>query len=373
MHSIGRGDLPQSLTCRPLFNSVLSMIRKILILISLYLCQSAFAHAAVVSGLYEAEVPVTDQSAESHKKGLSSALLEVVIKLTGDRQVQGRPVTAELLRSPEQYVQQYRYNNKSIIEDGQLSQQQQLYLWVKFNESALDRALRDYAIPVWGRVRPTTLVWLVVQEGQKRQFVGLEDGAGFTAKMTSLAQARGIILRHPLLDSEDTNLLKEADVWGGFAGPIKQASARYGADGILTGSLENTGTGWEGHWTAIIQDEVSTWTATGEEPAQVLNEGIDRLVDTLATRYIQTTPGSQEAGIEIVVKDVGDFEQYSKVLKYLRTLNSVTAVDVKTVEPGSVTFSLTATGSEVAVQRAIELGRTLESLDGGGTTYRLLQ
>jgi hypothetical protein len=365
--------MPQSLTCRPLFNSVLAMIRKILVLVSLYICQATLVQAAVVSGLYEAEVPVTDQSAESHKKGLSSALLEVLIKLTGDRQIQGRPVTAELLRSPEQYVQQYKYQNKSVIEDGQLSLQQQLYLWVKFNESALDRALRDYAVPVWGRIRPSTLVWLVVQEGQNRQFAGLEDAAGFTAKLTSRAQTRGITLRHPLLDSADTSLLKEADVWGGFVEPIKQASERYGADVILTGSMENTGSGWQAHWTAIIQDEVSTWSATGEEPALVLNEGIDRLVDTLATRYIQTTPGSQEAGIEIVVKDVNDFEQYSKVLKYLRTLNSVTAVDVKTVEPDSVTFSLTSTGSEVAVQRAIELGRILESLSGGGSTYRLLQ
>lgn len=373
MHSIGTGDMPQSLTCRPLFNSVLCMIRKLLILIALYICQPVFVHAAVVSGLYEAEVPVTDQSAESHKDGLSRALLEVLIKLTGDRQVQGRQVTAELSRTPDQYVQQYKYHNKSVIEDGQLSLQQQLTLWVRFNEAALDRALRDYAVPVWGQVRPATLVWLVVQEGQRRQFVGLEDAAGFTAKMSNRAQSRGVVLRHPLFDSEDTNVLEEADVWGGFIGPIKQASARYGADVILTGSLENTAAGWQGQWTAIIQDEVNSWTTTGEQPELVLQEGIDGLVDTLANRYIQTATGTQLSGIEIVVKDVSDFEQYSKVLKYLRTLNSVTTVDVKTVEPGSVTFSLTATGSELVVQRAIELGRMLESLTGGGSPYRLLQ
>jgi len=372
VHSIGTGDMPQSLTCRPLFNSVLFMIRKLLLLVSLYTCQSVFVHAAVVTGLYEAEVPVTDQSAESHKDGLSRALLEVLIKLTGDRQVQGRPVTAELLRTPEYYVQQYKYHNKSVIEDGQLSLQQQLTLWARFNEATLDRALRDYAVPVWGQVRPAILVWLVVQEGQRRHFIGLEDAAGFTAKMINRAQARGVVLRHPLFDSDDTNVLKEADVWGGFIGPIKQASVRYGADVILTGSLENTAAGWQGHWTTIIQDEVNSWATTGEQPELVLKEGIDGLVDTLAYRYIQSASGAQSSGMEIVVKDISDFEQYSKVLKYLRTLNSVTEVDVKTVEPGSVTFSLTATGSELVVQHAIELGRTLESLTGGGSPYRLL-
>jgi len=373
VHSIGTGDMPQSLTCHPLFNSVLFMIRKLSIVISLYICLPVLVHAAVVSGLYETEVPVADQSAESHKNGLSRALLEVLIKLTGDRQVQGRPVTTELLRTPEKYVQQYKYHNKSVIEDGQLSLQQQLTLWVRFNESTLDKALHDYSVPVWGQVRPATLVWLVVQEGQRREFIGLEDAAGFTAKMINRAQARGVVLRQPLFDSEDTSLLKEADVWGGFIGPIKQASARYGADVILTGSLENTATGWQGYWTAIIQDEVSSWTTTGEQPDLVLQEGIDGLVDMLANRYIQAASGPQSSGIEIIVNDVSDFEQYSKVLKYLRTLNSVTDVNVKTVEPGSVTFSLTATGSELVVQRAIELGRTLESLTGGGSPYRLLQ
>jgi hypothetical protein len=251
--------------------------------------------------------------------------------------------------------------------------QHQLTLWARFNEATLDSALRDYAVPVWGQVRPATLVWLVMQEGQRRQFVGLEDAAGFTAKMSNRAQARGIILRYPLFDSEDTSVLKEADVWGGFIGPIKQASERYGADVILTCSLENTTAGWQGHWSAIIQDEVNSWTTMGEQPEQVLQDGIDGLVDTLASHYIQATTGSLASGIEIVVKDINDFEQYSKVLKYLRTLNSVTDVDVKIVEPGSVTFSLTATGSELVVQRAIELGRTLESLTSGGSPYRLLQ
>ena len=60
-------------------------------------------------------------------------------------------------------------------------------------------------------------------------------------------------------------------------------------------------------------------------------------------------------------------------MKYLRTLNSVTSIDVKTVEPGSVTFLVAATGGELVIQRAIELGTMLQSMTGTGSPYRLIR
>jgi len=50
----------------------------------------------------------------------------------------------------------------------------------------------------------------------------------------------------------------------------------------------------------------------------------------------------------------------------------VVDVEVRNVEPGSVTYAVTATGGELAVVRAIELGKTLESLSGSGGPYRLV-
>lgn len=364
--------MSQSLTCRPLFNSLLAM-RRIIFLIPclLFWCQSV--QAAVIDGLYEAEVPVPDQSAENHKKGLSEAMLDVLVKLTGDSNVQGRQVAEYLTGEAEKYVQQYKYRNKPVIRENQLTLDQQLYLWVSFNPQALDQALQKYDIPQWGKVRPATLVWLLVQDGQERKFIGLEDDAGYTAIMESQAQARGIALLHPLLDSQDRSLLQEADVRGGFMGPVREASRRYTPDAILVGNVLHTDDGmWEAEWTYLMNDEQKTWAVDGDQADVVLKDGINQLTDILASRYVQAVAyGYQESGIEITVKDINDFDQYSKVLKYLRTLNSVTSVDVKTVEPGSVTFLVASTGGELVIQRAIELGSLLQSMTGTGSPYRL--
>jgi len=62
---------------------------------------------------------------------------------------------------------------------------------------------------------------------------------------------------------------------------------------------------------------------------------------------------------------------YARVLHYLESLNSVTAVQVAEVEGDNVTFELSAYGGADAVRQAITLGRVLEPAQGPNT-YRLL-
>lgn len=341
-------------------------------MLALVLCWPVAGRSAVVTGLYETEVPVADQSNGSQKQGVAKALLNVLIKLTGDRAVQGRAGVASLLEHPEQYVQQYQFYKKPVIRNNQLSLDEQLYLWVSFNAGALDQAMQSISVSQWGRIRPTTLIWLVSQQGSERKFVGLEDEQGYAAIINGRAQQRGIPVAHPLLDSEDRLVVKETDVIGGFLDPVRQASQRYAPDALLIGNITAvSANSWEGRWTLLINNEPVTWSATGESAEPVLQAGIERLADELATHFVQANTVAGGSGVEIVVKDINDFDQYSKVLKYLRTLNSVVNVEVRAVEPGSVTYSITATGGELAVVRAIELGKTLESLDGNGSPYRL--
>lgn len=333
------------------------------------------AQAAIIPGLYESEVEVPDQSPESHKQGLANALQNVLIKLTGDRNVLGRQAVSEIIRQPEKYVQQYKYHNKPVFRENQLTLEQQLYLWVSFNEQSLDQALRNFDIPQWGKVRPSTLVWLLVQDNQSRKFIGLEDEAGYTNILQNQAQSRGIALLHPLLDSQDMSILKDADIHGGFIEPVTQASQRYSPDAILTGNVEHSDNGrWRAQWTLISGQEQKNWITESETVETVLQDGINQLADVLAARYVQSVAyGGQESGIDIIVNDINSFDQYSMVLKYLRTLNSVTNVNVKTIQTGSVTFLVAATGGELVVQRAIELGNMLQSMSGTGGPYRLIQ
>src|SRR5579872_3127928 len=73
----------------------------------LALCWLSPARAVIVGGLYEARVPVTDQSVASRNAALQQAFGMVLVKVTGDRAAAGALATA--FDNPTQYVQQYRY------------------------------------------------------------------------------------------------------------------------------------------------------------------------------------------------------------------------------------------------------------------------
>ena len=329
--------------------------------------------AVVVNDLYQAEVPVPDQSSTSQKQGLADAMLQVLIKVTGDRNIRERAVAGELINKPENYLQQYKFRKKPVIEDNQLSLEEQLFLWASFNEPAINRVLNEYAVPVWGKVRPSALVWLVVDTGEGNRLVGLEDASGFSALLEKSARKRGIVLVHPILDQTDQEVLTTSDIKAGFIDRVISASERYSPDSTLAGTVTKTGeNNWQADWSAVIAGNVSTWSVTGDSINTVLDEGINRLSDNLAERYVHTSTFAAETGIEIVVNDIHEFDQYSRVLQYLRSLNSVTDVKVVSVAPGHVTYSISSSGGYLAVQRAIELGHTLESMGGSGSPYRLL-
>jgi hypothetical protein len=322
--------------------------------------------AVVVSGLYEAEVPVSAQSASSRKKNMAAVLRVVLIKLTGDRYVPSRNGVTELLFDADQYVQQFEYRTRE--KDGS----QQLYLWARFNSASLNKVLSEAAIPAWGRERPSTLVWLAVSDATGRRLSGLSDNSGYVEKMEVQAKNRGIVLVHPLLDLEDSSQLQVSDIWGRFQDPVLAASRRYNANVVLTGRLEAiTPEIWEAHWVAYVDENAFTWVTQGNLAETVIIEGVDGLADTLAERYGQAGTYTQSGELEILVNDISDYNQYAKVLNYLESLNSVTKVEVKEVDQDSVIYLLTTQADASVISRAVGLGQTLEQISS--SSYRLLQ
>lgn len=297
---------------------------------------------------------------------MAAALRVVLIKLTGDRYVPSRNGVTELLFNADQYVQQFEYRTKENAGG------QQLYLWARFNSTSLNKVLREAAIPEWGRERPSTLVWLAVSDAIGRRLSGLNDVSGYVEKMEVQANNRGIVLVHPLLDLEDTSQLQVSDIWGRFQDPVLAASNRYNANVVLTGRLEAISPElWEAHWVAYIDEQAFTWVTQGNLAETVVTEGVDGLADTLAERYGQAGSYTQSEEIEILVNDITDYNQYSKVLNYLESLNSVTKVEVKEINQDSVIYLLITQADASVISRAVGLGQTLEQLST--SSYRLVQ
>jgi len=300
----------------------------------------------------------------------------ILIKITGDRQAPGRTALAPLMEQARNYLQQYRYREVTIkqeAEPGKVVNTTETRLWVKFDEDNLNQALRDLSVPVWGKERPSTLLWLAVGDARGRRLAGLDDGAEYIQVIDQRARQRGIALIYPLLDLEDSAVLRASDVWGGFRQPVVNASTRYRPDAILTGSIESPVAGiWEGHWTVYIDDQMASWSNEADLLAAVLEEGIDNLGDILASRFVRPDALTGVNEVRLTVADIFDTDQYARVLKYLSSLNSGADVEVMQVEQGKVTFRIMAHGGDLSISQAIALGRILEPIGSNSGDYRLL-
>jgi hypothetical protein len=350
-------------------------MKKAMLLPVLVLCwMSLPAYAVKVPGLYEAEVPVPDQLAEHREPAVQSAMRVVLIKITGDRFAPERTSLQPVVEKADNYIQQYRYIEVPAGAAAGGDKEQELHLHVSFDEPTLNSELRSLGIPVWGKERPSTLVWLAVQDQNGRRLVGMEDKPDYIRELDHRAAMRGVVLIFPLMDIEDTSNLKVSDIWGGFSQPVLEASRRYPADTVLVGKITMSTPGiWEAQWTLYVDGDTATWSADGETSDAVLDEGVDGLADHLASRFVQSTGTTGTEQVSIQVQDVNSARQYARVLKYLQSLSPVTDVQVDRVEPGTVQFSVTAHGGEAALKQTITLGRVMQAISGGGPdVYRLL-
>ena len=345
---------------------------KSLILYFLYFLILFFqpASAIRVSGLYQATITVSDESESKRRVALKQALGKVLVKVTGDRNINNSTTANLLHQRSEQFVQQYRYN-QNTNEWGQ--DKSATELWVQFDENALDAALKTYGVNVWGKERPSILVWLVCQNDKNRYFASLENSSEYLNILEKRAAARGIRLLFPLLDLQDTSQISVTDVWGSFMEPIIKASNRYQPDAILAGKFSQILPAlWESNWAVYMNEEVISWTTQSEIADIALEEGIDELIDKLVSQYSNIEKQDYKA-VDISISNIDSLDRYAQAILYLKSLKSVTKVSVKRISLNYVVFELIGDQGIEGIQQAISLGKKLQFVEGSDDIeYRLL-
>ena len=88
-----------------------------------------------------------------------------------------------------------------------------------------------------------------------------------------------------MLDFEDRNNLSEEDVWGLDSQKIVKASARYGADSILSGRLHFTSGGELIFWQFIFQNETDVFDGVEENLNNYPKVPLNRVAKSLSSYF----------------------------------------------------------------------------------------
>jgi hypothetical protein len=316
--------------------------------------------AQEVANLYQARVSVTGQGDEERASAFRSALIEVMARVSGR--------TATVTRRAEDLVTRYHYTSDV---DG-------LHLVVDFDPAAVDRLLAQHRVPVWGARRPSTLVWVVVQEKDgTSHLAGSEGPSPYQVPLQREAARRGLLLVWPLLDLVESLPTVEGDKPEGakrVVAALRVASQSYPVEAVLIGRLTSTphkaistaplatenaeGEDWMVRWTLLRGRAEDRWETTGVDPTAVLIAGVDGLAERLAagTPASNGGPAVQTAVIQVVVMGADSLGNYARVRTYLEGLTEVAQVWPVRLDPeGRLTFAVEPRVS--ATELAGTLGR----------------
>ena len=323
-------------------------------------------NADIVHHLYEAEVPVEGQGRKERAYVVREALKEVLIRVSGRNDAGMLAEDETFVPRPTLFMQQFRYRKfkadevipaNPIVGAKPYTQK----LWLRFTEKAVSKLLREQGFPVWGKTRPATLVWLVVDDQKQRTLIGNSTPHISRTHIEQEARKKGLPFRLPLLDLADQSRLQVTDVWGNFEDTILAASSRYQAEAVLVGRIYlSFAKTWNTRWSLYSAGQRYDWKVSSSETLRAaVKEGLSKTGEVLSARFTQVDTLIESGEVLLQVKNISDLKTYNKVLKYLKSLNIVSQVQAYQVNTDDVIFSLSSRSGQLGVAQAIALGHVL--------------
>lgn len=348
-----------------------------LIIFSLLVIQPGFA--ASISKLYESSVKVDSPKGEkkqvkqeqSENQLIAEAFTQVLIKVSGRSDIAAAAGYSAMLKKAEAAISQFRYDYKVLSEadneaskQGEQKQEKEKWFWVRFNAKTINALLKEAQIPIWGEIRPETLIWFSQEIKGKRYLQSQLDEPEIYEVFKQQADKRGISLIFPFLDLQDQSSVSTTDIWGNFNDAVLLASRRYQAQSTLTSRLFKEPSGlWVSQWNLLMLGEVQSWEIRDEKLERILASGIDELADKLSRQFTQVASETDGSAVLIQINNVGGFKDFQTLDDYLRNLATAKSVAVMRVEQDKVTYRINYLSSKNSLIQEIRLGDLLNSVE----------
>jgi hypothetical protein len=310
------------------------------------------AVSALQMPIYEGEAALASGKDEHDDAALRAALVQVFVKVSGDRSVAADPGLATALADARRIALLVAARTQT---DGSRT------LVANFDPGAVHDRLAALGRPVWHDDRPPLLIWLGIDDGNQKQIASANQVAALGA-MTERARARGIPMLLPQMDGVDQNRINPVTLWGAPPQTIVAAGQRYGVNTMLVIRLSR-GTPWQARYTLIDGRNYEEWAQNDVQSNALLAAAIDGAADRLARRYAIEPQGSAIGGVDWWVDDVRSAQDYARVVGYFGRLEFVREVRVLRAEGNRLQLHLDLAVGERRLRQLLALDGRLELLD----------
>jgi hypothetical protein len=337
------------------------MKKLLLIIITLHL--SVFDAVAELN-LYSGEVAVASQSELDRKEAVPEALIQVLQKLSGLREMPLSPELDAALVGAERMLLSYRYRNvERFSPDGMIAEE--LRLVAEFIPTEVDRVVKLTGLPRWQEQRPAVQIWVVVEEGYNRKLKPVEFEYAWES-VTAVATLRGLPVSWPELDEEQLQLIDLSLLWGGFTDYLVERGAP--ADGVAIIAARREGPNWTLRWNVANEKQNWSWRNSDQELMFALAEGIHRMTDQIAASNSILASDQGVSTVDVTVGGLKDSKAYIDCLNYLHSVSLITEIEILGADPGRVHFRLQLNASPEFLDEAFKRGSALLP-SGAGSEY----
>ena len=294
-----------------------------------------FSFSKTIISLYTIEKSVKTEQQYEREKLLPAAMLDMLVKVTGDRQCIDDVELQHLSQVQSlQALARFKYLRKAG----------KLFVALTFSENVIKKIIHQHHLTFWPKERPEILAWVVLMQPKAHRwaFVSEENQPRFLNTLRQQALWRGIPLNLPVLDLQDHELLNSLKPLKHQVISLKKLSQRYQPDYILIISVRVNEAGeYQSDWQLLDDSEQVHKKFIHKNEAVLLSEGMNQISDIIAERHVLLTENVPAAKKwDLLVSNVNSVDDYLKIMNYLQHTAGVDRLDVRSVQGDQIQFSL---------------------------------
>jgi hypothetical protein len=323
------------------------------LLLMLMLLIALVARADIVAGLHTARVPVADQGSAALAAASRKALAEVLVKVSGSRELLQNPVIRAALDESRSHVQQYAYVRGESPGEG-------LAARFEFDGTYITQLVAQSGAPLWTANRPLVLAWVVVEDAAGRHFINRDTAPAESQQLEDEFSRRGVPVQLPLFDLVDTAAVSTGDVWSLNANAVLDASERYNVQDIVMARMNVPGTGEvKGNWSYFYQGDHIDRPVTAVDMGSFRRGGVEVVAGKMAARYAVATTTGDDGDVRMSVTGVYSYADYASIVSWLESLELVEYANIERLRGDRLELRLGARAEVSQLPAIIELNSRL--------------
>ncbi len=340
------------------------MALRSLIALGLLVC-SPLLWAARTVDLYTEEAILAQNARQAEQnKAVAEALGRVLIRVTGDETVIGMQEGQAMMADANDYLSTFRFERSDVTLTNVLGEAVPTKRMImRFDRGAVEDFLVRNRLPIWGPKRPETLILMADRLEGTDRITGDSDSGELAETLKATAAQRGVPLVLPLMDLGDTLDVGFTEVYGLFTSDLAAASERYSPDATVVARVSRQGGEYQADFVYLMEDDRQRYQVRAETQAALMQALVDRIAGRLADQYAVILDPAMAGQISLRVNAISDLATLAEVETYLESLNLVTRVTLRRVEPESVRFDLDISGDRNQLRDALALDERLKVVE----------